>query len=111
MSRRKGQTKAAGLRRGRLEDAVAMLVRAEVALPVVRLRVAQALERTGLVGLLAPALEELDEVACALVVAKQVVAAEAEGASSDGNAVAGNARKLPPGGAPAGRGQGLPENC
>jgi len=87
-----------------------MLVRAEVVLPVVRLRVAQALERTGLVGLLAPALEELDEVTRALSAAKQAVAAEAEGAFPDGNAVAENARKLPHGGVPAGRGQGLPEN-
>ncbi len=83
MSRRKGHNKAAVLRRGRLEDAVAWLVKAEVALPIVRLRVAQALERTGLEALLAPALADLEDAEEAVARAKGMVAIEAE-VGSDG---------------------------
>lgn len=84
MSRAKGHNKAAVKRRERLENAVAMLVSAEIAIPLVRLRVSQAIERTGLRALLSPALEDLASVENAIQRAKHLIANEAESARSDG---------------------------
>ena len=110
MSRRKGHDKAAVERRGRLEDAVAVLVRAEIVLPMVRLRVAQALDRTGLEALLAPALEDLVATERALAQAKRMIAREAEG-FPDGNCSSRERAKTAPVGVHPGLGCGCAQNA
>ena len=62
MPRHKGHTGTVVSRRAAVEDLMALLVAMEIRLPYARLRVFQALQRTGLEDLLVPALEEMETV-------------------------------------------------
>lgn len=55
-------TKTDGLIRAALETIILELVTINQRMPVIGLRVNQARERTGLAGLLSPALDEIDDV-------------------------------------------------
>jgi len=62
--------------RTHLETIILELVTINQRMPVIGLRVSQARERTGLTGLLSPALEELDDVdGCVSTIKAQVTAA------------------------------------
>jgi hypothetical protein len=65
--------------RAALETICTELAVIRKAVPVTRLRVIQAQERTGLTGLLSPALAELDDVSdCVSTIGEQVTAALAK---------------------------------
>ncbi|RJP53335.1 MAG: hypothetical protein C4583_04985 [Anaerolineaceae bacterium] len=62
--------------RATLETIILELVTINQRMPVIGLRVSQARERTGLAGLLSPALEEIDDVdECVSTISEQVTAA------------------------------------
>lgn len=76
MSRSSGWNAQASTQRESLENALAALVRVEYIHPITRLRVRQARDRAGLAALLGPALEEMDDMRGAVLLAKgQIVAA------------------------------------
>ncbi len=109
MSRPRGYDGRTVRARAALEDTTAAIVRAELLLRMVRLRVTQALERSGLWALLGPAVDDLDDARSTL--------ARAKGYLSDTTqrllAFESSSREIAdfsPGAGAAGDGRGLPQN-
>jgi hypothetical protein len=75
MPKSKGYGAQASSQREMLENALAALVRVEYLHPITRLRVRQARDRAGMSALLAPALEEMDDMRASVMVAKSQVSA------------------------------------
>ncbi len=75
MPKSKGYGNLAASQREALENALAALVRVEYLHPITRLRVRQARDRAGMSALLAPALEEMDDMRASVTAAKSQISA------------------------------------